>query len=311
MTRRALAATIVSAAWAAALAGCVLPEPIFEEPPPAVPDEGLVIEETLPELNTTVVAQTNSISGDCLVDVGLPEVLDPSGATVFARFFLNLNNPNADQAITSFPLTFEGSGTGGTTDIELIEASETSVDLINLPRQEIDLNNYLPYLIQPTAGSPQPNTLQIFISDGFSNDPTQLWAPASQRLIRLHVLVHRPDELPDLVRAMSRSSLAAVVFLSACNLCKPTPPPTGTCTSDADCQPGFACLAGACQSLTTVLQNLTAVVTPPPNGALAPQQFQGLDGTQSSLTLPPWALPSSGTCKSPCPPPAPPSRPCR
>jgi hypothetical protein len=144
-----------------------------------VPDQGLVIEETLPLQNTTVVAETNSVSGDCFIDVGLPEVLDPSGARVFARFFLNLYNPNADPAFTVFPLTFEGSSIPGNTDIEL-SAAGVSPDLISLPRQVIDLNNYRPYLTQPTAGSPQPNTLQIFISDGFSNDPSQLWAPAAQ-----------------------------------------------------------------------------------------------------------------------------------
>ncbi len=75
-----------------------------------------------------------------------------------------------------------------------------------------------------------------------------------------------------------------LVLLAACNLCRPTPADAGPCTSDADCQPGFACFAGGCQSLSQVLQNLSAVVTPPP-GDLAPEQYQAIDGTQSSLTL--------------------------
>src|SRR5208282_788849 len=132
MTRRALGATIVSAAWAAALAGCVLPEPIFEEPPPEAPDQGLVIELPFPD-SSTVVAETNPISGDCLVSVSLREVLNQSNAPeVTARFFLNLNNPNANQAVTALPLTFEGSGSGGSTDIALAQATETSLGLINL-----------------------------------------------------------------------------------------------------------------------------------------------------------------------------------
>jgi hypothetical protein len=84
---------------------------------------------------------------------------------------------------------------------------------------------------------------------------------------------------------MSRRAPELVLtLLAACNFCKPTPTPPGPCTSDSSCQPGYACLVGSCQSLTQVLQNLTAVVTPPP-GNLAPQQYQPIDGTQSSLTL--------------------------
>jgi hypothetical protein len=81
--------------------------------------------------------------------------------------------------------------------------------------------------------------------------------------------------------------LVAVALVSsnlACNLCQPTPSPPGPCTGDSSCPAGDACLAGSCQSLTQVLQNLTAVLTPP-TGDLAPQQYQPIDGTQSSLTL--------------------------
>ncbi len=177
MIGRPLGAIALSVAWASAMAGCVIPEPIFEEPPPAVPDEGLVIEETLPQ-SSTVTAQT--VGGDCLVGVSLPEVLDPSGAPVTARFFLNLNNPDADQAVTALPLHFEGATAAGSIDVPLEVANEDEPNLINLPPQEIDLNSFLPFLTQPTGGAPQPNTLQIFISDGFSDDPTQLWAPAAQ-----------------------------------------------------------------------------------------------------------------------------------
>jgi hypothetical protein len=172
MLGKPLAAIALSTAWAIGLAGCVIPEPIFEEPPAPVPDEGLVIEEASPPYSS-VPAQAQGLSTDCFVDVSLPEVLDPSGAPVTARFFLNLNNANADQALTATPLPFEGS-----TDIALQAANEDQPTLQNLPLQVIDLNNYLAYLTQPTAASPQPNILEVFVSDGFSDDKTQLWAPS-------------------------------------------------------------------------------------------------------------------------------------
>jgi hypothetical protein len=159
------------------MAGCVLPEPIFEEPPPAVPDEGILIEETIPS-DTTVTAISQGAA--CNVTVELPEVLYPGGANpgaapVFARFFLNLNNPNASAALTIYPLAFEGSA-----DIRLQSANTEEPTLISLPSVTIDLSNYEAYLTQPTAGTPQPNTLEVVVSDGFSDNPTQLWLPVSQ-----------------------------------------------------------------------------------------------------------------------------------
>ncbi|MHB8419962.1 MAG: hypothetical protein ACYDCL_17950 [Myxococcales bacterium] len=83
---------------------------------------------------------------------------------------------------------------------------------------------------------------------------------------------------------MRPAALPALLGLAACQLCKPTPPPPGPCTSDAACATGTACIAGSCQSLSQVLQNLSAVVWPTTPG-LAPQEYQSLDGTQASLTL--------------------------
>jgi len=83
------------------------------------------------------------------------------------------------------------------------------------------------------------------------------------------------------VRVLAPLGLLA---LASCQLCKPTPPPPGPCTGDSSCPAGQACVAGSCQSLSQLLQNLSAVVQPTTPG-LAPEEYQGLDGTQLSLTL--------------------------
>ncbi len=190
MIGKPLAATIaLSAAWAVAQAGCVIPEPITEEPPAVIPDEGLLIFTPLPY--SSVRAQTQGPSSDCLVNVSISQVLDPSSAPLTARIFLNLDSAGPPQALTDAPLLFEG----GTTDLQLGEANEDEPTVFSLSNQVINLSNYLPYL-QP-SGSSQPNFLSIFISDDFSDDQATLWQPVAGKLYASVVLEIDMTGCPD------------------------------------------------------------------------------------------------------------------
>jgi hypothetical protein len=181
MIGKPLAATIaLSTAWAVALAGCVIPEPITEEPPAVVPDQGLLIFSPPPY--SSVRAQPEGLSSTCIVNLSIPQVLDPSSAPLTARIFLNLDSSGPDQALTDAPLLFEG----GTTDLQLGVANEGFPTLFSLPNQPINLSDYLPYL-QP-SGSSQPNFLSIFISDDFSDDQNTLWQPVAGKLYASVVL---------------------------------------------------------------------------------------------------------------------------
>lgn len=156
----------------------MLPEPIYQEAPPPVPDEGLLIEKAIPP-DTTVTAHSSGVS--CTVSVALPEVLYPSGAnlgaaTVYARFFLNLNNAEANEALTIYPLSFDG-----TFDLPLGPAITDEPTVLSLPTVTINLTNYETYFTQPTAGASQPNILEVFVSNGFNTDPAKnLWEPTAQ-----------------------------------------------------------------------------------------------------------------------------------
>jgi hypothetical protein len=173
MHGKRLAAIALSTAWAFALSGCVIPEQVSEAPAPQVPDEGLVIQEIFPASSS--VPATATANGGCTVTIQLPQVLDPSGAPVTARVFLNLFNPYADQSLTEYPLNL-----GGETDILLARADENSPNLFALGNTDIDLADFLPYLAGPNQGTSEPNVLSVYVSDGFSIQPNEpLYEPAS------------------------------------------------------------------------------------------------------------------------------------
>ncbi|MHB8419961.1 MAG: hypothetical protein ACYDCL_17945 [Myxococcales bacterium] len=152
------------------LGACVLPEPITEEPPPSHPDQAPVILATSPP-QRIVDAQPNA-NGACTISIGLPLVDDPSGATLTARVFLNDGNPDVQG--TSFPLALEGSGAGSgdSTDFTLQVANQDDPQYLDLsPALSIDLGRYQALLAPPSEAA-AINFVEIVISDGFSDAPS-------------------------------------------------------------------------------------------------------------------------------------------
>jgi len=175
MIGKPLAAIALSAAWALALGGCVIPEPISLATTPPTPEEGLVVTGSYPPLFASVPGDPDTVPGHCVVTVGPTSVDDPSGTPLTARFFLNLNNSDVnDPGLTTSPLAF-----AGTTDIGLNPPDSNDPTVQSLPQETIDLSNRLPYLIQPSQQAQQANVLLVFVSDGFSDDASSLWQPLS------------------------------------------------------------------------------------------------------------------------------------
>ncbi|HUB07565.1 MAG TPA: hypothetical protein VMB50_11215 [Myxococcales bacterium] len=150
-----------------ALAACVLPEPITQEPPPTNPDQGLEILATNPLQR---VAPAYVTGGQCTVSLGVT-VANPSGNPLTARFFLNDGNPDV-LTETNQPLGFEGggAGTGVTTDFQLSVASESGQQPeFQLASQAINLGDYLAFLVPPSeSSSAAVNFIEIVVSDGFA-----------------------------------------------------------------------------------------------------------------------------------------------
>ncbi len=155
-------------------AGCVLPEPITLEPPPSNPDQAPVIATTNP-LQRQVHAE--EVAGQCTISLGLPEVEDPSGATLTARVFLNDGNPELCTGPLC-PPTYQPLATEGSTDFQLEVANQDHPQLLQLPTKTFDLSLYQAYLVPPSEASSGLNYVEIVVSDGFIDSPTDFRDPA-------------------------------------------------------------------------------------------------------------------------------------
>jgi hypothetical protein len=85
---------------------------------------------------------------------------------------------------------------------------------------------------------------------------------------------------------MPRHQLTLLALLAGCS---PSTPPTGPCSSSADCPTDWICLFQHCTSPATITENLSAVVYPS-DPSLAPQQYQPFElnpsgGPQSSIAI--------------------------